>query len=205
MKNKKGFTLVEIIATIVIIGVLSLVSVPAINKYITNSRKDAFIELGKNYISSYKTALIGKNLSSKTNPNITCKLPPIGSYTITGIENIELEGENTKSPFKHSLAPSNDGSRGFVLVVNVSNNNKGTGVKDKYVYFFAAIDAGKNGIDQFISEEELSRDIVKRQTANTDTTTNYKKGLLGKIILTSSSKYSGSYSFYMECGGLYES
>lgn len=204
MKNRNGFTLVEIIATIVIIGVLSLVTVPAINRYITNSRKDSFVELGKNYINAYKTALISKNLAAKDNDNLTCKLPNIGAYTMIRIENIELENGQLVSPFKRSLASNNAGSRGFVLAINVSDDNKGTGTKDKIVYFFAAVDAGKNGVDQFISEEELSRNNVKRGTANTDRNTNYKKGLLGQITLQSSGKYTGNYSYYMECGGSYE-
>ena len=41
MKNKKGFTLVELLAVIVILGVLLLVAVPAVSTVITNSRKGA--------------------------------------------------------------------------------------------------------------------------------------------------------------------
>ena len=44
MDNKKGFTLIELIAVIVILGVLMLLAIPAISRYIDNSKKEAFIK-----------------------------------------------------------------------------------------------------------------------------------------------------------------
>lgn len=42
--KKKGFTLVELLAVITLIGVLGLITVPVINNTIKNSRKKAFKE-----------------------------------------------------------------------------------------------------------------------------------------------------------------
>lgn len=41
MKNKKGFTLVELLAVIVILGVLLLIAVPAVSSIIENSKRGA--------------------------------------------------------------------------------------------------------------------------------------------------------------------
>ena len=39
MKNRKGFTLVELLAVIVILGLLMAIAIPSVTKYITESRK----------------------------------------------------------------------------------------------------------------------------------------------------------------------
>lgn len=44
MRNKKGFTLVELLVVITLLGVLGLITVPIINDVIKNSRKKAFRE-----------------------------------------------------------------------------------------------------------------------------------------------------------------
>lgn len=45
--NKKGFTLVEILATIVILGILSVAAILAYSKYIEKSKNDAYDTLAK--------------------------------------------------------------------------------------------------------------------------------------------------------------
>ncbi len=42
MKNKKGFTLVELLAVVVILGLIILVTIPAVNRFILNSKEKAF-------------------------------------------------------------------------------------------------------------------------------------------------------------------
>ena len=45
--KKKGFTLIEMMAVLVILGILTLILVPMINDIITSSRKKAFKENGR--------------------------------------------------------------------------------------------------------------------------------------------------------------
>ncbi len=42
--NKKGFTLIELVAVIVIIGIIALITVPFIANIVQNSRRDAFVD-----------------------------------------------------------------------------------------------------------------------------------------------------------------
>lgn len=65
--NKKGFTLVELLAVIVILGVLLLIAVPSVNNIITNSRKKAFLSQVKLAVENVQTtASIEKESISET-------------------------------------------------------------------------------------------------------------------------------------------
>ena len=54
MRNKKGFTLVELLVVITLVGVLGLITVPIINDVIKNSRKKAFRETVINMVEVAK-------------------------------------------------------------------------------------------------------------------------------------------------------
>ena len=47
MKNNKGFTLIEILATIVILGILSVAAVVGYSKYLQNARQKAYDVMAK--------------------------------------------------------------------------------------------------------------------------------------------------------------
>lgn len=48
LKNQKGITLVELLAVMVIVGIIAAISIPAIGNLIENTRKDAYIAIGQN-------------------------------------------------------------------------------------------------------------------------------------------------------------
>ena len=63
LKNQKGLTLVELLAVIVILGIIAAIAVPAIANIIDNSRKDAQIANAEALYDSARLAQIGENLS----------------------------------------------------------------------------------------------------------------------------------------------
>ena len=65
-KAKKGFTLVELLAVITIMGILMLVAIPAVSRTIENSRRDTFMDTAKAYINSDSTSWGNYSNSSLT-------------------------------------------------------------------------------------------------------------------------------------------
>ena len=51
-KNNKGFTLVELLAVIVILGLLMAIAIPSVTKYITESRRKALVTTIDSYVSA---------------------------------------------------------------------------------------------------------------------------------------------------------
>ena len=57
--NKKGFSVIQLLVVLIIIGALITVVVPAITKKINNTKKKEFISVAKNYLDEIK-----KNIST---------------------------------------------------------------------------------------------------------------------------------------------
>ena len=56
-RNNKGFTLVELLAVIVILGLLMAIAIPSVTKYITQSRKKTLISSVDSYVTAVTTAV----------------------------------------------------------------------------------------------------------------------------------------------------
>ena len=50
MKNNKGFTLIEILTVIIILGIIMIIAVPAVSKYISESKDTTYIKTVNKYI-----------------------------------------------------------------------------------------------------------------------------------------------------------
>lgn len=61
--NKKGFTLVELLAVIVILAVLALVAMPNVTRLMNDSRKNAFITEVENFVTYAQTSYTNSQIS----------------------------------------------------------------------------------------------------------------------------------------------
>lgn len=97
--NKKGFTLVELLAVIVILGILLLIAVPSVNNIIKNSRKKAFLSQVKLAVENVETtASVEKDsITSACNIEITTIELERGSWDgITGGIQVKMSGNKVE-------------------------------------------------------------------------------------------------------------
>jgi prepilin-type N-terminal cleavage/methylation domain-containing protein len=111
MENNKGFTLVEIISVVVILGIIMLVAVPAVSNYIVDSRKSSYVL----NVSAYLETANGEYLDRY-----------YGSYLlddeimIVPMEIIDLEEENGgKTPFGDYIY-----EKSYIIIVPERNTFK---------------------------------------------------------------------------------
>ena len=172
--NKKGFTLVELLAVIVIMGILMMVAIPSISRVIENSRKDTFVDIAKSYANAAKTLWTADTLTCE---GTAASAVDDGDYYVL---------INTKESARTSLpvlvdqgGKSSWGNRdvnGYVRVhvETVTDNN---GEPKRTTTFYVSLSDGTHGL---IDNGSMTSDNLKKGNVKMSLSSDDKK----KIELT---------------------
>ena len=73
-KIKRAFTLIELLAAIIILGLLMLIAIPSVTKYISDSRKEAYIDTAREYLKG-AVNLVNSGKLDVYDTNVTYYIP----------------------------------------------------------------------------------------------------------------------------------
>lgn len=147
MKNKKGFTLVELLAVIVILGVLLMIAVPAVQNVIKKTKNNATQKQAELFIDAAKKMAI---IDEATNDKVIYKLSDLDSSVDTN----RFTGM--------VVASKENGSYKYYIYLNDSVNKKTIGNNNDSIFQFASEDEiNENVTDGGKIFEEKSTSIIK--------------------------------------------
>ena len=142
MKNKKNaFTLIELLAVIIILGILMIIAIPSVTSYINNSRKSAYVDTAREIILGARN-LVNNGKLEMFDTNTTYYIPASCVSTETGF----------KSPF-------GDFSKAYVGVIY-----NGSG----YDYYWISNDITGHGIKKLTLYEKLDTNLIETDIKDTE-------------------------------------
>ena len=142
--NKKGFTLIELLAVIIILGILMIIAIPSVTKYISDSRKNAYIDTAKEIISG------ARNLVNEG------RLEMYDTDSTYYIESSCIKTENA------SKSPYGDFTKAYVVV---TYDGKG------YTYYWTSVDDAGQGIKNIVRVDKLDVDNVESDLKDSEIST----------------------------------
>lgn len=132
MQNKKGFTLVELLAAVVILGILSAVAIPSIMKVISNNRDKLYRQDAKKMVTLAEVGI--RNGTYQNLGKGDCIL-------------ITLNGLNTSELKKAPNGGAYDTQNNFVLVKRIADNGEGMPQYEYYVHLVEKYNNSYRGIE----------------------------------------------------------
>jgi type IV pilus assembly protein PilA len=159
LKNERGLTLIELLAVIVILGIIAAIAIPSIGGLIDNSKKDAHVANAQQMINAAKIAVTSdKDL-----------IPDNGKYTVVPLQYLEDKGylETVKDPDGNSTytkgtaavtANATDDPKADYSYVLIQNENT------KLKYFVKLINSSrgvKGDQGAAVEEKDLKRASVQ--------------------------------------------
>lgn len=142
---KKGFTLIEMIAVVIILGIVLLIAVPAVTSYIKGSNDSVYVNSMSSYLQQVKMDYSEKQYGPYINK---------GEIMVVPLKNIKLDKGNTdSSPYGKIVY-----SQSYVLIERSTN-----GVK----YYVTVLDKTSKGFVD-VREDEMNNNSVKKDLKSID-------------------------------------
>ena len=160
--NKKGFTLIELLAVIIILGILMIIAIPSVTRYISDSRKNAYVDTAKEIVGG------ARNLVNDG------KLEMYDTDVTYYIESSCIKTENA------SKSPYGEFTKAYVVV---TYDGKG------YTYYWTSNDDAGQGIKNVVRIDKLDTDNVESDLKDSDIST--LRGIDGRSKTVVISKENG--------------
>ena len=143
--NKRGFTLIELLAVIIILGILMIIAIPSVTRYISDSRKNAYVDTAKEVIGSARN-LVNSGSLGMYNTNTTYYIP---------VDCIKTENA-LKSPYGDFIEGG--------AYVGVIYDGKG------YNYYWISVDDAGQGVRNITRLDKLDTDDIESDLKKSDIT-----------------------------------
>lgn len=134
-RKKKGFTLIELLAVIIILGILLVIAIPSVTKYISDSRKEAYVKVAKQVVNGARN-LVNDGKLEMYNTSATYYIPSSCVRTENGI---------AKSPYGEFV-------KAYVVV---TFNGKG------YDYYWTSVDEVGEGVKNIVDIDVLDTNHIE--------------------------------------------
>ncbi len=148
-KKKKGFTLIELLAVIIILGILMIIAIPSVTSYISDSRKNAYVDTAKEIVGGARN-LVNSGDLGMYDTNSTYYIPSSCIQT-----------ENA------SKSPYGEFTQAYVGVIY-----DGQG----YKYYWISVDDAGQGVKkvtpiEILESNNIESDLTSEEIENTVKTT----------------------------------
>ena len=213
-KILNGFTLVELLAVIVVLGILITISIPAINDSVKKSKKEAFVEYSQSIISKSEQTALAKLMGANTSLEDSCfmfsitedlGLSETGDYQGWVLYKLETD--------KYYITLYNKD----YMIINYSfseGNSSSKQVKEKIkVYKKSVIDDIKkkveeNGINSIFTEKdssgnEVAIDCTSASDIDDPLPTDEDESVETRVYLLSGKEFNGKIKELVSSGATY--